>query len=394
MSTDLFGRFKESIVYLCKEFDIDYNMVEFDKPSEHTNTTSLFYKACGQGKKYGVSIMLSQSEEDEDVCMSFSINYSMGARPFNFKCNPGNQLKEWATKAVYMFHVKHESVSLESLFNEMPISIYALPLRYSNPALQDLKMIMDYIKNYQKETIVYRFRHILDTYSNFQTTFSYAFLLSHKYKRWAIFPMLGALQGGSSHGDFLEVEKEVKSLDENITVELRNLDIEEKILTKFLSKHQELIILPDINQFDLPNISEKIIGKDLSESYNNFITRYDAEEYPSALGELRAILQDVIELACKQRRKKLTDLPEKDRNIVTLMERLVKKDTPDAWLIGAVKTFQKISSTYGSHSRNKIKRKQHDYVFRKRIILAILLGVQVLLEVQRILGGSEYSFSF
>ena len=227
MSESLFPEFQNAIKSLCRELEIDYEKVEFGKPSEDTETTNLYYKASGKGEKYGFDIFLSQKDSGSSVRMFLSVDYSNGARPFNFNCEPyGHSLTRWTDKAVYEFRLKHEPVILESLFNGRELRIFALPMRYSDPAFQDLAMVLDAIAKYQKETYVYRFRHISANGSYFHTDYSYAFFLNFKnHTRWAIFPNMGALQGGRSHSDFLETEDEINGLSTKIKVSRKYFDI-------------------------------------------------------------------------------------------------------------------------------------------------------------------------
>ncbi len=400
MSDELFEDFKSAVNLLSERLEIDADKIKWSRQEEE-RTMNLWYSSSGKGEKYSFEFYM-----DYEKRLFLDINYSDSASSFHLNTHMWPQqrgMQSFVRRAIHNFNLEHNPVNLEKLFTD-PIIVGGIP-RISRPSNFLIDFILKGSLQYPKIKVkIYRFTHMRsDDYTNF----SYMFWIGGEYygrfgsDLWFFFPEAGGPSSGGASLDYEFIEdaiKEVRKIKKDTKV--IDFDIEYENLEAFILRRQ--FGLNDIhntvvNQFNLPNIYDAYFGKEIESAYNSFKDKYYARRYPEALGDLRAIIQDALELLCQETN---TSIIKKEPDISDLKGYLKKSNIIDDKLLNMISTFTSYANRQGSHTRrdltvdnyptdNRLKSAYDIENKKRQIVITFILGSQILLEVQQILCPSE-----
>ena len=388
-SDEIFKQFIDASRQISEDLGINHKKVKVDR--YETGAIGLSYVASGENKPYRFDFHLKTTTEKSDVTTgkmeaSINIRYDEGSVPFwiheditELKTH-SDFLARWTAWAVYNFNIKHNPVNLDSLFNEMDILVYGIP-RNTYPTMTEMQLLMGGVRTIKKgKILIYRFRHVDPTVK--YRSFSYAFLVAHDdlHYFWVFFPEVGGLDSGGAGHDLQTTEELIKKI--KVKTERKYFDIKYNKLEKFLSKHViafesrrsgELI-------FRLGEPSEETLGKEFAKAYSKFEQRYENEQYPQALRDLRALVQESMEIVCE---KKNIDIAEiKKRDIGNLSGILVKHKIIDGKLIEWFRAFSSVANL-AAHKEFPSEKDLSNYHLKERILMTLLLGTHLISEIER-----------
>ncbi|MGI0073483.1 MAG: hypothetical protein ACREA3_06705 [Nitrosotalea sp.] len=395
-SDNLFNQFKEASRQICDDLGISYEDVEAER--YETPTVGVSYTARGIGKGQEFDFHLKTETKQSDVTSgqmsaSLQIIYDEGSAPFYFDENldglksHSNFLSRWTAWAVFNFNLNHNPANLESLFNEMQIRVYGIP-RYSYPTMGEAHLLIGGINQFPPDKIlVYRFRHV-DPSVKYRS-FSYAFLVSHNNFRrfWVFFPSCGGLDSGGASGDLHTMEHLIGTV--KTKVERKSFDIDYKNLEKYLQKNaigfRTKAEYDDIHMSFIEPSEEKF-GKDFVHSYSKFRERYDAEDYSGALRDLRALVQEAMEITCEKKKVDLGNM--QSRKIGNISAKMKESQIIDESLYNWFLAFS-AEANKASHRGFPTKKDMENYTLRHRIMATFLLGTHLVEELEDVLIPSK-----
>lgn len=392
-SDELFAQFIEASHQICDDLGVSYDDVKAER--YETPTVGISYTAGGRGNKYEFDFYLKTDAEGDDVLsgrMSISLNiyYSKSSAPFDFYEGNLNALKphsdflsRWTAWAVFNFNLKHNPPNIESLFHGMDIRVYGLPL-YTIPTMGEAHMLIGGIRQFQTDKLlIYKFRHV-DPQVKYRS-FSYAFLVSNKNcpSFWVFFPNCGGLDSGGARGDLYTVEELILTV--KTKVERRSFDIKYEDLEKFLQKNAigfRTEIENDDVYFSFIPPSEAAFGKDFVESYIKFQERIRMEDYAGALRDLRAVVQDAMEITCDKNNVDLKGI--KNLKIGNISGKMKEAKLIDEAIYNWFMAFSSVASK-ASHGEYPTKKDLENYTLRRRIMATFLFGTHLIEELEKIL---------
>ncbi|MCH7647296.1 MAG: hypothetical protein IIA83_01640 [Thaumarchaeota archaeon] len=392
-SGKLFDQFIEASRQVCDDLDVSYDAIKAER--HETPTIGITYSARGTGDNYGFDFYLKTDAENENVLSGrmsawLQIHYSDSSAHFFFdeydismlKPHP-NFLPRWAAWAVFNFNLKHNPVNLESLFNEIDIRVYGLPL-HTNPTMGEAHLLVRGINQSQiNKLLVYKFRHV-DPDVKYRS-FSYAFLVSYDNFRdfWVFFPNCGGLDSGGASGDLYAMEELTKTV--KTKVERKCFDIKYEVLEEFLKKNA-IGFRTEIERDDISisfiEPSDIAFGKDFVESYVRFKERFQAEDYAGALRDLRATVQDAMEITCDKKNVDLEGI--QNLKIKNISDKMITADLIDGAIYNWFLAFSSVASK-ASHGGYPTKKDLENYTLRRRIMTTFILGTHLIEELEKIL---------
>lgn len=388
-SDEIFKQFVEASRQISEDLGINYKKVKVDR--YETGTVGLSYVSTGEGKPYRFDFHLKTTTEKADVTTgkmeaSVEIYYDEGSAPFwihedvtELKTH-SDFLARWTAWAVYNFNIKHNLVNLDSLFNEMDILVYGIPGN-TYPTMSEMQLLMGGIRTIKKgKILIYRFRHV-DPIIKYRS-FSYAFLVAHDdlHYFWVFFPEIGGLDSGGAGHDLKTTEGLIKKI--KVKTERKYFDIPYTELEKFLSKH---VIAFESHRsgeliFRLGAPSEATLGKEFAKAYSRFEQRYENEQYPQALRDLRALVQESMEIVCQKKKIDITKI--KNHDIGNLSGVLVRHKVIDGKLIEWFRAFSSVANL-ASHKEFPTEKDLSNYHLKERILMTLLLGTHLISEIGR-----------
>lgn len=236
-----------------------------------------------------------------------------GTQPFTMSDtlrNTGDLQKyaeKWTSWAVFNFNIKHRPVQLNSLFHYVEIKVYGYPF-FAHSAILELNIFLNGISKTLDKFVIFRFRHLLENHQvsdedDYRSLFSYAFLISDLDTNtgdpvWVFFVNIAAKETGKKVD---EVENLISMMSKNIeTVRREEYDIRLDELFKFLLNHSNGFGSKrgDDSPPFLYTASRYRFGTDFENAYLKFLDRYDSEDYPQAMRDFRALIQNALEITC------------------------------------------------------------------------------------------------
>lgn len=319
-----------------------------------------------------------------------TIYFDYALPPFTFhenidylKGHP-NFLCRWVFWAIYNFRLKHQTFDLETVFNESIIRVYGEP-GYGADA--EISLILNGMLNaHQDKVIIYKFGHV-DREDRFRR-FSYAFLVNPKYlggAYLAFFPMCAGLDSGGSYSSYKYIEECIQKLNKKFEVEIRRFDIDYKKLKIFLLKNAYSffnIYLEDVQNIITIYMEPNNVLKDTPNAFSNFVEQFERENYPQALRDLRALIQQAEEDVLREKRLVFTE--ERSPSVLSLAQFLIENDILEGRLLSWFQAFTSIANL-ASHREFPTIEDLRDSVVQKRILLTFKLGVHLLKELDEIL---------
>ena len=391
-SDELFTQFRNASRQICDDLNVSHDGVKAER--YETPSVGISYSAVGNNSECEFTFYLKTETKEKDVLSgkmsaSLDIYYSKGSAPFSFyesldslKLHP-DFLERWTAWAVHNFNLKHNPANLESLFHEMDIRVYGLP-RYTIPTMGEAHMLIGGIRQFPPNNLlIYRFRHV-DPQVKYRS-FSYAFLVSHNniHSFWVFFPNCGGLDSGGASGDLHTLEELISSV--KTKSERKDLDIKYGELEKFLQKKAISFRLEyerDDIQISFIDPSENAFGKDFIQLYTKFRERYQAGDYSGALRDLRAVVQEAMQLTCEKKKVDLGSIQK--RKIGNLSEKMKKSNIIDEDMYNWFLAFSSVANK-ASHGGFPTKKDLENSTLRRKIMTTFLLGNHLVEELENIL---------
>ncbi|MCW4010630.1 MAG: hypothetical protein NWF05_08425 [Candidatus Bathyarchaeota archaeon] len=320
---------------------------------------------------------------------TLSIYFQEGAAPFyineniDYIAGHSNFLCRWAAWAVFNFKQAHEKISLESLFYESQIRVYGLP-RYCDPAEGEASLLFNGMLMLQQDKVlIYKFRHI-DPPSGYLTRFFSFGVWVNTLKNppfWVIFPNFCGLDSGRGFSTYKKFGSLISMLKEKLEVEIRNFDIQYEELDTFLLGHATSFN-SICREHDLYNIfyynGPIRVLKGSEKEFDKFKERLQNKEYPQALRDLRALVQQAEENLVKLKELDYSKIKEPDVN--KLASFLVEEGIIDGRLRSWFQAFTSIANI-ASHKNFPSQQDLKKGVLRVKIMLTFQLGLQLLEEL-------------
>ena len=390
----LLDEFTKAATELAVDFGLNPKYVVI----EHLETPKmgLDYSAELYKKEKGFSFYIRTVTEEVDstkgeMTATLSLAFKEEIPPYYFnenidylKLHP-SFLSRWVAWAMFNFRQAHERIDLFSLFQDCTIRIYGIP-QYSHPAEQECEILFKGIIAVQKNKLfVYKFRHIRD--GDRYRSFSYAIRVDagRSPPYWVFFANQSGLDSGGAGGTYFAFEDMINWAKEKLEVEITNIDVKYEELERFLleSKSGFDSILRDDNLRDLfrfADPSNVLDGCDAE--YEKFQQRINAKEYPQALRELRALVQQAEENVAKMKSVDVSRIGE--LNVNNLAVALIKEKVIDGKLSPWFLAFSSIANI-AAHRNYPTKKDLENWTIRRRILLTLYLGRQLLEELENTL---------
>jgi hypothetical protein len=200
---------------------------------------------------------------------------------------------------------------------------------------------------------------------------------------WVVFPNCCGLDSGKAHDDYRLFAELIEKLRSKLQVEVRRYDLEYDELETFLLKESPDFFLSSRNidlEMLLHYFGPSTVLKGSEPQFQRLMERLERKEYPEALRDLRALVQQAQENVVKF--KKL-GYPDKEADINKLAGFLIEKKTIDGRLRAWFQAFASVANP-ASHGDFPSKSDMEDSVLRTRVFLAFHLGVYLLDELDEI----------
>jgi len=370
---------------VCVEYDVYEPQFFYSasskraKPPNFTFHVDYTCRARDQGK---LQLYATLEVDFDDHTPAFYMRDALGNGSY-----PPDCLIRWAAWAVYQFNLKHNPTNLENLFGETSIRVYGLP-HCSHPTLTEMQLFMWGLRKAASPVTVHRFRHLRE--DDWYRSYSYAIWARTEYHgHWVFFYEAGGLDSGEANRDMEIMEQLILDLKKRANVQ--NHDIESVILERFLLKWSESFEkvaelkehVPGTELKELFNLSidesEKVFGSEFSQHLGKIQVAFEAEEYPDALRDLRAVVQDALEYVAEKRGVDITDVREPD--VTNLAGKLIKADVLDGRLNQWFQAFASIANL-ASHGIFPTRDELVNPQIRMRVLSTFVIGRQLILELK------------
>ena len=229
-----------------------------------------------------------------------------------------------------------------------------------------------------KKLTIFRFRH-----SDEQRHFSYSYALFLPNELWICFPDAAGGGGGGGEDDFNYLENKIKE-KHSFKIKREFRDIEYSKLELFLKDKALKFPLdeppPPLTVLDPIPPYEKVFGREFRESFKQFTKRYEQRDYPASLRDLRALVQESLEIVCQKKKADLSSVNKKKFNIKSLSDILFKEKIIDDGLRSWFDAFSSVANN-ASHRGFPSKVELEKPNFENRIILTISIGMHLISEL-------------
>ena len=302
-------------------------------------------------------------------------------------------LADWVIKAFHEFNIKARKVDLDSLFKDSELRILGFP------GMDHYTLLTSLLAGAAQEDIfpptVMRFRHVTGRDADIGVRFSYVVRVA---SAWIAFPDIAGLSGGGSYDAYVEIEKAISGLSSK-NIEVTHFDYSETEFMKYFARHSHFLG----NSWDLIDKREELIDFYLSvivapapgEPVSKFkaeIEKIDDniwnEQYPEALRNQRALLQDALQDLMRTRSLVFEDGSRIAQLAGILIEHHVIEPRLKSWF-DAYPAFANPSA----HGIHPTKKELEDEVVRNRVRVTLSLGKHLLYEVLVALFASKGSRS-
>lgn len=322
---------------------------------------------------------------EKTACLE--IDFNEGAAPFymqeeiDYIHGHSDYLNRWAAWAVFNFNQKHNKTILNSIFSESVIRVYGTP-GYCWPAEGEAKLLFNGIMAIQKQQLlVYRFRHVEPPNGYLCRSISYAiWVIGDGHPFWVVIPDSCGLDSGGGHATFTEIEHLIGLVKAKIGVEIRNVDLPYEELETYLLRHSEGFssILRDTDLFDFFFYDGPYNVLSGEKQFDRFKERFHSKEYPEALRDLRAMVQQAEENLLKAKSVDASTIQDSDVNKLAAL--LIDKKIIDGRLRSWFSAFTSVANL-ASHKNYPTPEDMKEGAVRTRILLTFQLGFQLLEEL-------------
>ena len=386
----LLDEFKKAAVEAA--LDLNLNPEEIEFRDVETPKIGLSYSArILEGVKNFDFFLRTTTDQDDPKTGTMkafmTIGFIEGGAPYSFNenleyiKNHNNFLSRWVSWAIFNYRKEHEKTKLETLFYDVDIRVYGIP-GYCRPAEEEATILFNGLLSLKPEKVlVYKFRHIKKE-QYLCRDISYAVFVNPACGTcfWAVFPNNCGLDSGGAHNTYKHFENLISELRAKIPVEITRYDIEYDELENFLLKHNSGFFSCThdnvLEPFDMFFFSiSRLISEDQEKQ---FLERLEKKEYPEALRNLRALVQQAQENLAKIKEIELPHSSE--RTIPKLAGILIREGIIEGRLHAWFSAFTSIANL-ASHGNYPTKEDMKQS--RSRILLTFYVGLQLIKEMER-----------
>lgn len=389
--------FESACRQLCEDLAYDYESIKIESDEIDENELDYWVDAAG-GKSgdfsFRVKIFPQKQNKrgGDESWASLQIFYSEGADSFFFDELIGyiqghsDFLARWAAWAILNFKNKHDPVNLSSLFHGAGLQILGVPSSTDPSAI--LKILLAGWSALNEEILVYRFRHADDSVR--YRAFSYAFYsTSGRGHEWMIFPRLGGLDSGGAGSNLRITENLIKKMD-SAKIKRKYFDIDYYKFENYLAenswsfkdnalRHNEFKQLAK----NLHEPDESIFGKNFVNSFTKFRERLMENHISGALRDLRALVQQALEITCQKNKIAFTE----DPKIHVLVSRLIEPNPLlDEKLRHWFNAFTDVANRPAHTDDYPTEEDLTVDVIKQRVLVTINLGSQLIHELENVLS--------
>jgi hypothetical protein len=393
-SAHLFTEFVQAAKEAAIDLDLNPKSISFSRAE--TPKIGLDYSAEIEANGRGFDFHLRTDTRDSDptsgsMTATMTISFAEELNPYYFheKFKTGKErphsLSRWVSWAIFNFRQEHQKVNLQSLFSDMELRIYGIP---GYGAEEEAELVFNGMLTTQREKVlVYKFRHITKE-SYLQRAISYAILVTLKntvHHFWVVFPDSCGLDSGAAFGSYRHFENLIEKLRKKFDVEVRRYDIKYSEFELFLLKNasgfesclRDYILKPNTFCMCCPRV---LAGSE--QKFDKLIEKFEQENYPETLRDLRALVQQAQENVLKAKMPEFQ--PPRKSNIYSLAEILVKKEMLDERQLPLFAAFHSIASMASHRDFPSVEEMKKPTLMR-RIIITVYSGLQLIEELDDIL---------
>jgi hypothetical protein len=390
--SDDFNEFKQSVMQLTKELKVEPKNVSFYDFT--TRAQEFSYLASGGNESFYFEYYAKKSKGEKDI--DIVINISESSPPddkmvtFREKVPGFSFLERYTGAAMHYYNINMHPVDLKNMVGEVPLYVLSVPNYETKPQIE---VLLNGIPLGQgNELEVYKFRHV-DKTMDYYRFLSYLFKFHTSWGTVFIaFPWLGGPDSGGASRDLEFTDECIKRVkDRKGIVIISELDIEYAKFENFVSLRGSSIadhMTPELelNQLRLPLFTA--FGKDFQREWRKFLAKFYARDLRGALGDIRPLVQDALRITCEEKKVDISKIKDDDPN--SLVGLLIGQKMMDGRFQAWTGTFTAFANI-GNHSKvTPTEAEFDDIVFRKRVVMAIMLGIQLIEELQKILKPESY----
>ena len=332
---------------------------------------------------------------EPSVLLILDINYEEHAQPFELeytfpKAQNYLRIAGWVSWALHSFNLKYHPLNLENKFGDNSIRVYGLPKRRLE-TLTELYFLMKGLQASEHDVVVLKLRHV-DPVDWFRS-YSYA-IWAEKYSGlWIFFCDVSDLDSGGGRRDFAIIEKLIASLGKKVTVTTHDvsLPVLESFLLKFgrsINSFDSNFSLQSLHNSELDDV-EAVFGQAISENLKKANESFWNRDYGGALRDLRAVVQDVLELVAKMEAIDLSSIS--NPNVNKIAGKLIEGEALDGRLKAWFESFTSFANV-ASHKGFPSDEDWKDIVTRARVLATFTTGRQLLVEMKHRLMNKEKNF--
>ena len=391
----LYKMFCKATKQLCNDLGIDYEQVNKDRQEFAKRSV---YNAYGFGCKCPLTFSVILEQINRVDCQMLSvwvqIPYGEGSAPFEFgdydipeSKRRGDYLVRWVEYAVHKFHLEHKSINLDSRFAGAYIRVYGID-EDPDLTLAEMKIFINGIKKtLNDQIIVYKFRHI--NQDTEYKSFSYGFSAARREVMrpfWVFFHGVGGTYPAGDGRYLNEIERVTKRIKGGVQ---EWFDVEYDALHKYLLEHA-VSFEPRRSgeiRFNLNDALTEKLEKGFTVEYSKFVQHYENNDYPQALRDLRALVQEMMETICQENN---VEIKAKAPSIDNLSEAMISKSIIGNEIRALFKAFAPYPNK-ASHKLFPLKEDIGGLYTTDLINTTILLGVQLIIHMVEKIKHSEAS---
>ena len=374
--------FRKAVKEISDELDVRMKDIKIEKYKQGAGKFN--YSAHGESSKYYFDLDIDNTFYENKIRVLIYIGDSSkrGCNTFSFAdtITGAKTIARVVGGGLHRFNINWNPFSMVMEFGEIPIYIISTRDSYVKAPLEAI--LSGLPLSADDELVVYRLRHAEESVDWYRY---YSYVFKIRTSNWyflAAFPWLGSIDSGSFDSILftdMQIEK-VRKRGGKVTI--KNLDVEYSDLQLFLLMHsssflENLIPELEVNQFRIPSFDS--FGGDFETGWTKFLDKFYRRELRDCLGDIRSLVQDAMEIACKEVGIDTSKINDPDSN--KLIGLLIGKGLLDGRFQEWTRAFTSFSNI-GGHSKIKPNEDElRDKTLRKRLVLTILIGIHLVEEI-------------
>ena len=376
------------------ELGIKAKCITYDMP--HRKDSDFSWVSFSEEKLGAPSFQLSLDQESHpsvdggwnpSVELTLYIKYEEHGQPFEMRYtfeNPQINLDiiGWTTWVLHSFNLKYHPLNLEGKFLNSPLRVYGSSDSHLE-TLAEFQLLMRGLRACESDVIVLKLRHVDPV--DWMRSYSYAIWAEPRYAGiWVFFLNAAGLDTRGGKRDLAIIEKLIRSLEPK-RVSVTTYDVSLRMLESFLARTHN-----DFRRFDSEfsaeysqrialNDGEDPFGTEITDSLRKATDSFWSRDYPGALRDLRAVVQDALELLAQ---KESVNLKEIDKpNINRIAHKLADENVLDGRLVSWFDCFASFANV-ASHGNFPNEEEWKDMSIRSRVLATFIIGRQLLVEMK------------